>query len=285
MSKNKKYLLGIILIVLLLIIGVLTIKLYSLDTPTSAASASVPPSSSSVGSTTVNSSGLIPPADTWEYSEYKDEMRGTLHKTATRTSTNAVNFTSPYEGNQHGTITVVDTNVFFSIEKGQIKCGENCNVLAKFDDDEAINFFAHDNGDNSTTITLGSGFLDKLKKSKKLQLEINVYQNGFPVFTFDVSGFKQFPAPSKSTDSNESTNINKDTDTASYIVQVYAFSNADTAKQEVEKLNRLGFKANTKKVSGTYRVWVGPYVDHNKADEMRQLMENKGLHPVVTTAY
>jgi DedD protein len=67
-----------------------------------------------------------------------------------------------------------------------------------------------------------------------------------------------------------------------YIVQVGAFSNAVTATQEAGKLKALGFKAYTELVSGTTRVRVGPYVDRNKADEVRRLLEKHGLHPVVT---
>jgi DedD protein len=67
-----------------------------------------------------------------------------------------------------------------------------------------------------------------------------------------------------------------------YIVQVGAFSNAVTATQEAGKLKALGFKAYTELVSGTTRVRVGPYVDRDKADEVRRLLEKHGLHPVVT---
>ena len=68
----------------------------------------------------------------------------------------------------------------------------------------------------------------------------------------------------------------------SYIVQTGAFSNAGTAMQEADKLKAWGFKAYTEQVSGTTRVRVGPYVDRNKADEVRLLLEKHGQHPVVT---
>lgn len=67
-----------------------------------------------------------------------------------------------------------------------------------------------------------------------------------------------------------------------YIVQVGAFSNAGTATQEADKLKGWGFKAYTEFISGTTRVRVGPYTDRNKADEVRGLLEKRGLHPVVT---
>lgn len=70
----------------------------------------------------------------------------------------------------------------------------------------------------------------------------------------------------------------------SYIVQVGAFSNVDTATQQAGKLKAWGFKAYTEVVSGTTRVRVGPYTDRGKADEVRRLLEKHGLHPVITAA-
>ncbi|MFA6970406.1 MAG: SPOR domain-containing protein [Gallionella sp.] len=66
-----------------------------------------------------------------------------------------------------------------------------------------------------------------------------------------------------------------------YIVQVGAFSNAETATQEADKLKAWGFKSYTELIAGTTRVRVGPYIDRNKADEVRQLLEKHGLHPVI----
>ncbi len=66
-----------------------------------------------------------------------------------------------------------------------------------------------------------------------------------------------------------------------YIVQVGAFSNAETATQEAAKLKGWGFKSYTELISGTTRVRVGPYVDRGKADEVRKLLEKHGLHPVI----
>ncbi len=67
-----------------------------------------------------------------------------------------------------------------------------------------------------------------------------------------------------------------------YIVQVGAFSNAETAALEAEKLKGWGFKAYIQLISGTNRVRVGPYVDRNKAEEVRHLLEKHGLQPVIT---
>ncbi|MDO8208335.1 MAG: SPOR domain-containing protein [Gallionella sp.] len=74
----------------------------------------------------------------------------------------------------------------------------------------------------------------------------------------------------------------KPVEKGSYIVQIGAFANADTAAQEADKLKAWGFKGYTELIAGTTRVRVGPYVDRNKADEVRQLLEKHGLHPVIT---
>ena len=70
----------------------------------------------------------------------------------------------------------------------------------------------------------------------------------------------------------------------SYVAQVGAYSNADTAKQELEKLKKWGFKAFTEKIDDKIRVRVGPYAEREKVEKVRQLLEKHGLHPVVTSA-
>ncbi len=68
-----------------------------------------------------------------------------------------------------------------------------------------------------------------------------------------------------------------------YVAQVGAYSNADTARQEADKLKKLGFKAYTEKAGDKVRVRVGPYAERDKAEKVRKLLEKHGLHPVVTS--
>ncbi|MFZ5522848.1 MAG: SPOR domain-containing protein [Pseudomonadota bacterium] len=72
--------------------------------------------------------------------------------------------------------------------------------------------------------------------------------------------------------------------TEGFVAQVGAYSNADTAKQELDKLKKWGFKAYTEKAAGMVRVRVGPYPDREKAEKVRLLLEKHGLHPVVLNA-
>lgn len=73
-------------------------------------------------------------------------------------------------------------------------------------------------------------------------------------------------------------------DSESYVAQVGAYSNADTAKQELNKLKKWGFKAYTEKAGDTIRVRVGPYAEREKAEKARLLLEKHGLQPVVMSA-
>lgn len=71
----------------------------------------------------------------------------------------------------------------------------------------------------------------------------------------------------------------------SYVTQVGAYANPDTAKQEADKLRKWGFsKTYTEKAGDMVRVRVGPYAEREKAEKVRQLLEKHGLHPVVTSA-
>ena len=67
----------------------------------------------------------------------------------------------------------------------------------------------------------------------------------------------------------------------SFVAQVGAFSNADTAKQELDKLKKLGFKGYTEQAGDMIRVRVGPYAEREKAEAARLRLEKHGLHPVV----
>lgn len=74
-------------------------------------------------------------------------------------------------------------------------------------------------------------------------------------------------------------------DSESYVAQVGAYSNADTAKQELNKLKSWGFrKAYTEKSGDTIRVRVGPYAGREQAEKARLLLEKHGLQPVVMSA-
>jgi hypothetical protein len=63
-----------------------------------------------------------------------------------------------------------------------------------FDDAKPERFSAIGPADNSSeTVFLRNydRFLGKLRKAKTVRMSLNVYQQGAPVFEFDVSGFNE----------------------------------------------------------------------------------------------
>jgi DedD protein len=69
-----------------------------------------------------------------------------------------------------------------------------------------------------------------------------------------------------------------------FVAQTGAYTNQKTAKQELSKLKKWGFKAYTEKSGDMIRVRVGPYADRDKAEKVGKLLEKHGLHPVIISA-
>jgi DedD protein len=70
-----------------------------------------------------------------------------------------------------------------------------------------------------------------------------------------------------------------------FVAQVGAYASADAARQELDRLKKLGFrKAYTERVGDKTRVRVGPYPEREKAEQVRQMLEKHGLKPVVMSA-
>lgn len=137
----------------------------------------------------------------WSYSEADDPMSNGTTYHAVVLSSNTVEFDFPYSGAQNAKLHLrIDPkygkDVIFSIEKGQILCNssEDCTVLVRFDDEKATNYSAASAADNSTeTIFIRNyaRFIEKMLKAKRVRISTNIYQEGAPVFEFDVSGFDQ----------------------------------------------------------------------------------------------
>ena len=116
-------------------------------------------------------------------------------------STNTVEFGFPYAGPQHGMLGLRThprhgKDVIFKIERGQVLCRsyEDCTVLVRFDDGKAQRYSGVGAADNSTeTIFIRnySRFVSAMMKAKTMRIAAEVYQEGAPVFEFDVSGFDE----------------------------------------------------------------------------------------------
>ncbi|MDD5463022.1 MAG: hypothetical protein PHG00_15550 [Methylococcales bacterium] len=137
----------------------------------------------------------------WIYSQAEDKMSGGTTYHAYVLSTNTVEFSFPYNGIQNATLHLrtdpkYGKDVIFRIEKGQILCNsyEDCTVLVRFDDEKPANYSAVGAADNSNETVFFrnySKFVGKLLKAKQIRISTNIYQQGSPVFEFDVSGFNQ----------------------------------------------------------------------------------------------
>ena len=135
----------------------------------------------------------------WNYSVSEQKMTGGSRMTASVESTNTVDFDFPYSGPQNGRLTLrtdpqYGKDVMFTIEKGQILCPsyEGCSVQIRFDDEKPGNYAAAGAADHSSNVVFlhdYNRFLNKLRAAKRLRLAVSIYQQGMPVFEFDLSGF------------------------------------------------------------------------------------------------
>lgn len=135
----------------------------------------------------------------WTYDVSEDKMDGGTTYFANVYSTNAVNFDFPYSGLQNAKLTLragyrQAKDVIFSIRKGQILCPsyQDCTVLVRFDDEKPVNYAAAAPADNSSDTIFFRNyekFLGKLQKAKRVRIAVDIFQEGAPVFEFDVSGF------------------------------------------------------------------------------------------------
>ncbi|NOU01352.1 MAG: hypothetical protein HOO95_07255 [Gallionella sp.] len=69
--------------------------------------------------------------------------------------------------------------------------------------------------------------------------------------------------------------------TESFVAQVGAYSNAESAHKVLTELKGWSFKAYSEKVGDKIRVRVGPYSERDKVDKVKVLLEKHGLHPAV----
>lgn len=141
---------------------------------------------------------VVEPGDQWTYNQSEDPMGGTTY-TASVISTNAVNFDFPYSGEQHAVLGLRThprhgRDVILRIERGQFLCRsyDGCSVLVRFDDGAAHTFSASGASDNSTEVLFiqeYSRFVERMRNASRVRISAEVYQEGSPVFEFDVRGF------------------------------------------------------------------------------------------------
>jgi hypothetical protein len=138
-------------------------------------------------------------ADKWTYRIDEDPMTSRKSRYASIESENTVEFGFPYEGSQHSTLMLREHptfghDVIFSIERGQLLCRsyEDCQIRVRFDDGKPERWNAVGPSDNSSTsvfIRNQARFAQKLRAAKVVRLQVPIYQQGEPMFEFQVGGF------------------------------------------------------------------------------------------------
>lgn len=176
---------------------------------------------------TARDEAAIASLNAWDYRSQKDEMvTNGVDRFASIISTNDVDFKFPYQGAQSAILTVRKMaaspsdgkqappyDVMISIDRGQLLSGDQGDIEVKLDDAPPVTFQADAPTDNDSTvlffgddpqiIPIGKSgnhytfesvfplqsFLDKLQHAKTLKVQVTAYQNGSPVFVFNVAGF------------------------------------------------------------------------------------------------
>jgi hypothetical protein len=134
---------------------------------------------------------------TWEYTSTSNDM-GEKTDMAYVLAKDLVEFEFPYNGGSQGKITLRNKNgqytAMFLIDKGQIQTDyDGTYIRVKFDDEAPVKWSMAESSDNSSDVLFFNNekkFLDKLRKSKKVVLEIPFYQSGNEQFVFNTSDLK-----------------------------------------------------------------------------------------------
>ncbi len=139
------------------------------------------------------------PESKWAYDAEKDEMRGGETRYASLDAENTINLDFPY-GEQRGQIVIRESPKFgfdllVGVPSGQVLCSSfrDSYINAKFDDGGIERFGCTDASDGTNNMVFLNDdrrFLQKLKKSKKLIVEAEFFQNGIQQMTFDTTNLE-----------------------------------------------------------------------------------------------
>lgn len=139
-----------------------------------------------------------PPMTNWRYQTKNDELRGKPIRAATVLSENSANFDFPYAGSNHMNLVIRShpehgTDLYFSIEKGQIQCNsysEPCKGKISIDGKVETLFFNESASNDSTVVfaTYPKALINKIKGSEKVIVELPFFREGSTQFTFLTAG-------------------------------------------------------------------------------------------------
>lgn len=136
-----------------------------------------------------------PPAEAeknWYYNSKEDKM-GATSKTATVFANEELQFQFPYSGGSIASFTIRKkngTDMFLKVSKGQFMTnidGGECRI--RFDSDPPKTYTTSGSDDNSSDIIFFNSeqaILKRLKRAKKMVVEVSFYQEGSRQIEFDV---------------------------------------------------------------------------------------------------
>jgi len=152
-------------------------------------------SSAAIESSTTQSDSQTPPA-AWQYFTVTDDMTSKTIAFAESKSLNKENLHWPYGRNIGATLTLRKhprhgKSVYVTLDKGQILCRsyESCTVSIRFDDRPPHQYSAIGPSDGSTEVVFiqnHTRFVTALKQSKKVLIELPMYQDGNRSWQFNV---------------------------------------------------------------------------------------------------
>ena len=155
------------------------------------------------GTTSNNETSTIP--KNWEYSSEKDEMRGIKVDFASVASLNVQNLGFPYENTLGGikisSVEYADGKKIgpvYLFTTALVNCADKdlqykgCVINVKFDDRPAEEVIVS-KLENSSGVSVSvneDGFIQSIRQSKKLIIELPMSQGGYKQFNFNVENFK-----------------------------------------------------------------------------------------------
>jgi hypothetical protein len=134
----------------------------------------------------------------WTYEQETNKMNDSKIYFASVISSNQLSLSSPYDGENWAHIQLRAkegaNDVILSVDKGQFMTGvEKTNIRVRFDKNPPESFSCSTSSDDDSKVLFISSakkFIKKLKKSKSLLIEANMYQDGNQQLNFETDSLK-----------------------------------------------------------------------------------------------
>ncbi|GAB3012820.1 SHOCT domain-containing protein [Spirosoma pulveris] len=138
------------------------------------------------------------PTNSWSYYSDTDKM-GSKYHIASIDAKEPLEFDFPYNGGSIASFTVRkkkgETDIYLKVSKGQFisNSAEDGSARIRFDDGKPVTYSTSGAADYSSDIIFfnaTSSLISKLKKSKKMVIEVEFYSEGTRQIEFNTAGFK-----------------------------------------------------------------------------------------------